>query len=120
MVVAVIGLLCAATRPSVEAGVSGSRSNIVFLLADDLGYGDVGFMGNKEISTPNLDRLAAGGARLDQFYVEPLCTPTRVALMTGRYPMRYSLQVDVIRPFHNTGSPSTSARSPRPSRKPVT
>jgi arylsulfatase A-like enzyme len=68
------------------------------ILADDLGRQDVGFMGGRQINTPHLDRLAAAGARLAQFYVQPVCSPTRAALMTGRYPMRLGLQVGVIRP----------------------
>jgi len=62
--------------------------NIVVLLADDVGWADVGFH-NPEIRTPNLDRLCEAGVRLDQFYVQPQCTPTRVALLTGRYPSRF-------------------------------
>jgi len=71
------------------------KPNIVYILADDLGWKDVGFHGS-DIRTPNIDRLAAGGARLEQFYAEPMCTPTRAALMTGRYPFRYGLQTIVI------------------------
>jgi arylsulfatase A-like enzyme len=67
-------------------------------MADDLGRKDVGFMGGEQIKTPHLDKLAASGARLNQFYVQPVCSPTRAALMTGRYPMRLGLQVGVIRP----------------------
>lgn len=80
-----------------------NRPNIVFILADDLGRADVGFNGGKEIKTPN--RLAAGGARLEQFYVQPVCSPTRAALMTGRYPMRHGLQVGVVRPWAQYGLP---------------
>ncbi|MGH9419786.1 MAG: sulfatase-like hydrolase/transferase, partial [Thermoanaerobaculia bacterium] len=69
--------------------------NIVFILADDLGWKDVGFHGS-DILTPNLDRLAKTGAVLEQFYVQPMCTPSRAALMTGRYPSRYGLQTAVI------------------------
>ena len=71
------------------------RPHILYIVADDLGYADVGFHGS-DIKTPNLDELAAGGARLGQFYTQPLCTPTRAALMTGRYPLRYGLQTGVI------------------------
>lgn len=71
------------------------RPHILYILADDLGFADVGFHGS-DIRTPNLDRLAAEGAELAQFYTQPLCTPTRAALMTGRYPLRYGLQVGVI------------------------
>jgi len=80
------------------------RPNIVYLLMDDLGWKDVGFHGS-EIKTPNLDQLAASGARLEQFYVMPLCTPTRAALLTGRYPMRYGLQTGVNRPWADWGLP---------------
>jgi arylsulfatase A-like enzyme len=78
--------------------------NIVFLLADDLGWQDVGFHGS-EIRTPNIDRLATAGVRLEQFYVQPVCSPTRASLMTGRYPIRTGLQVGVIRPWADYGLP---------------
>ncbi len=71
------------------------KPNILFILADDLGWKDVGFHGS-DIRTPNLDKLAVAGVRLEQFYAQPMCTPTRAALMTGRYPMRYGLQTAVI------------------------
>jgi arylsulfatase A-like enzyme len=76
----------------------------VILLADDLGWNDVGYHGGT-IATPHLDRLAASGVRLEQFYVQPVCTPTRAALMTGRYPIRYGLQVGVIKPWATYGLP---------------
>jgi arylsulfatase A-like enzyme len=72
------------------------KPNIVYIVADDLGWKDVGFNGATDLKTPNLDALAAGGARLVQFYVQPMCTPTRAAIMTGRYPFRYGLQTAVI------------------------
>jgi arylsulfatase A-like enzyme len=80
------------------------KPNIVVLLADDLGWKDVGWHGS-EIPTPNLDRLANTGAQLDFFYVQPVCSPTRAALMTGRYPMRHGLQVGVVRPWAQYGLP---------------
>lgn len=86
------------------ASAAPERPNIVYLLADDLGWGDVGWHGG-EIKTPNLDKLAAAGARLEQFYVQPVCSPTRAALMTGRYPMRHGLQVGVVRPWAQYGLP---------------
>src|SRR5215471_1807959 len=62
--------------------------NIVFIYADDLGYGDLGVYGSK-IRTPNLDRMAAEGVRFTQFYsANPVCSPARAALLTGRYPTR--------------------------------
>jgi arylsulfatase B len=72
------------------------KPNIVHIVADDLGWKDVGFNGCTDIQTPNLDALAGAGARFTQFYVQPMCTPTRAALMTGRYPFRYGLQTAVI------------------------
>lgn len=80
------------------------RPHVVYLLADDLGWKDVGWHGGT-IRTPNLDALAAGGVRLEQFYVQPVCSPTRAALLTGRYPMRMGLQVHVIRPWADYGMP---------------
>jgi arylsulfatase A-like enzyme len=76
--------------------------SIVYLLADDLGRDDVGWRGS-EIRTPNLDKLARTGAELEQYYVQPVCTPTRASIMTGRYPMRYGLQVGVIKPWVDYG-----------------
>lgn len=78
--------------------------HIIFFIADDMGWGDVGFHGGK-IPTPHLDKLAESGVRLDQFYVQPVCTPTRGALMTGRYPMRLGLQLGVVRPWASHGLP---------------
>ncbi|HKD17414.1 MAG TPA: arylsulfatase, partial [Thermoanaerobaculia bacterium] len=72
------------------------KPNIVYIVADDLGWKDVGFNGATDLKTPNIDALAAGGVKLEQFYVQPMCTPTRAAIMTGRYPFRYGLQTAVI------------------------
>jgi len=69
--------------------------NIVYVIADDLGWKDVGFHGS-DIRTPSLDALAAGGTRLEAFYAQPMCTPSRAALLTGRYPFRYGLQTSAI------------------------
>ena len=78
------------------ANAAENKPNIVHIVADDLGWKDVGFNGCADIKTPNIDALAAGGAKFTQFYVQPMCTPTRAALMTGRYPFRYGLQTAVI------------------------
>src|SRR5206468_2852000 len=93
VLLALLGVLV----PAVARAADGP--NVVFLLADDLGREDCGFMGGKEIKTPNIDKLAAAGAVLDAFYVQPVCSPMRAALLTGRYPMRHGLQVGVVRPW---------------------
>jgi arylsulfatase I/J len=88
----------AAAIPGLNASAFADETqppHIIYILADDLGWKDVGFHGS-DIKTPNIDRLAETGARLEQFYVEPMCTPTRAALLTGRYPLRYGLQTGVI------------------------
>ena len=81
---------------SVTALAVQTKPNIVHIVADDLGWKDVGFNGCTDIKTPHLDKLCAEGAKLTQFYVQPMCTPTRAALLTGRYPFRYGLQTAVI------------------------
>lgn len=81
------------------------RPHILHIVADDLGWKDVGYHGS-DIRTPNLDALAKGGMRLEQFYAQPMCTPTRAALMTGRYPLRYGLQTAVIASGHEYGLPT--------------
>ena len=81
-----------------------SKPNIVFILADDLGYTDLGSYGAKEIKTPNLDKLAAEGMRFTDFYAPAgVCTPTRASLMTGSYPKRVGLHVGVLYPETKDG-----------------
>ncbi|MFO1064211.1 MAG: arylsulfatase [Pirellulales bacterium] len=100
----VFSLLFSLSAVGVQAADSGSKPNIVLILADDLGRHDCGFMGGP-VKTPNLDKLAGTGTKLDAFYVQPVCSPTRAALMTGRYPMRHGLQVGVVRPWAQYGLP---------------
>jgi len=70
------------------AGPAQRRPNVLLILTDDQGYGDVGCHGNDKLKTPNLDRLAAEGVEFTHFYVSPVCAPTRSSLMTGRYNYR--------------------------------
>ena len=96
---ALFGVLAAAlacTVAATSAPAAERKPNVVHIVVDDLGWKDVGFNGCTDIKTPNLDKLAAGGAKFTQFYAQPMCTPTRAALMTGRYPFRYGLQTAVI------------------------
>jgi len=100
-------ILAAVLAPGIAAPATETtapRPNIVFILSDDHGWADVGWH-STEIKTPHLDRLAAAGAKLEQFYVQPVCSPTRAAFLTGRYPMRHGLQVGVVRPWSQYGLP---------------
>ena len=81
-------------------------------MADDLGNADVGYHGG-EVKTPNIDKLAAEGVRLESFYGMPVCTPSRAELMTGRYAMRYGLQTLVIFPSHTYGLPTDERTLPQ-------
>ena len=94
----------ASSRPSSSAQPSGAP-NIVLILADDLGYGDLASYGHPLIRTPRLDRLAAEGIRLTSYYSgAPACTPARAALLTGRYPQRVGLG-SVLMPESKNGIP---------------
>jgi arylsulfatase A-like enzyme len=81
-----------------HAGAVALRPNILFLLQDDGGYNGLGYMnerlfpGKPRLHTPRLDALAAGAVKLTQFYTQPLCSPTRSAFLTGRYPIRLGTQ----------------------------
>ena len=81
-------------------------------MADDLGNADLGYRGG-EIKTPNIDKLATEGVRMESFYGQPVCTPSRAALMTGRYPMRHGLQTLVIFPSHKYGLPTDERTLPQ-------
>ena len=78
------------------------QPNIIFILADDMGYNDVGYHNPKVIS-PNIDDLARSGIRLEQNYVQPKCTPSRAALMTGMYPYHIGRQNGIIKPTGEFG-----------------
>ena len=81
-------LICLFVMSSVLAAQSGARPNVLLILTDDQGYGDLGYHGNPVIHTPVLDSLAAESVRFANFYVSPVCAPTRASLMTGRYSLR--------------------------------
>ncbi len=89
-----------------------NQPNIILIMADDLGNADVGYHGS-DIKTPNIDKLANEGVRLENFHGMPVCTPSRAALMTGRYPMRYGLQTLVIFPNHSYGLPTDERTLPQ-------
>ncbi|MCD7970591.1 MAG: sulfatase-like hydrolase/transferase [Alistipes sp.] len=87
---------------SAGAAVAQDRPNVVIILVDDLGWGDVGFHGS-EIPTPNIDRLAREGIEMDRFYTAPVSSPTRAGLMTGRYPHRFGIRETVLPPWREYG-----------------
>src|SRR6187397_1886515 len=93
-------LVLAACLP-VAAGLAASadRPNIILIMADDLGYGDLGCYGAPNIATPNIDRMAAEGTGLNSFYGAPVCAPSRAQLMTGCYPTRVGMARN---PFPNS------------------
>ena len=87
----------AAAQPATAA-----PPNVIILLADDLGWADVGYHGGP-IETPAIDRLAREGVQLDRFYSAPICSPTRAALMTGRDPLKLGIAYDQIHPWYSVG-----------------
>ena len=96
-----------APAPSVEPPLP----NIVLIVPDDLGRHDVSFHGG-DIATPNIDRIAAEGVRLERFYSAPICSPTRAGLMTGRYPIRFGLMRAVIVPWRDYGMDTSEVTLP--------
>jgi len=90
-VAAVIAVIAPAAR-SLAAEDKPAPPNIVLLMSDDQGWGDVGFNGNQRLKTPHLDAMAAAGVRFNRFYAAaPLCSPTRGSCLTGRYPFRFGI-----------------------------
>lgn len=82
-----------------------TKPNVLLIVADDLGYADVGFNGGRHIATPNLDRLASDSVVFDDFRACPICSPTRAGLMTGRWPIRFGLMRAVVPPWSTHGLP---------------
>src|SRR5512137_69396 len=78
--------------PALQAGDPPAKPNILLIVADDLGWADVGWHGGK-FKTPHLDKLVREGVELDRHYVQPVCTPTRTALMSGRWTSRWGPHV---------------------------
>ncbi|MES2722271.1 MAG: sulfatase [Pseudomonadota bacterium] len=88
--------------------MTGRQPNFIVILADDLGYGDLGCDGGTIIRTPNLDQMASEGVRFTDFYASAnVCTPSRAGLLTGRYAIRSGLAHEVIQPADTTGLPLT-------------
>src|SRR5512136_2734574 len=96
---------------------AGKAPNMIIILADDLGYADLGCYGHPSIRTPNLDRMATEGLRFTDFYAAAeVCTPSRAALMTGRYPIRSGMchdQFRVLRRISTGGLPAEEITLPQ-------
>lgn len=98
MKASVLLLLCTIASLASALGRAADKPNIVIIYADDLGYGDLSCYGHPSIRTPNLDRMAAEGMRFTDFYsAAEVCTPSRAALLTGRYPIRSGMCHDDFR-----------------------
>ncbi len=100
-----LGLAAAATSTKLSATAK-RRPNIVLIVADDLGWGDLGCYGSPFIRTPHIDALARGGVRMTDFYASAnVCTPSRAGMLTGRYPIRTGLAHEVIQAKDSKGLP---------------
>src|SRR6476659_7879867 len=88
--------------PYLASAGDAKRPNIIMIMVDDYGYECVGANGGGSYKTPNLDRLAATGMRFTHCYVQPLCTPTRVQLMTGIYNVRNYIHFGLLDPKQTT------------------
>ncbi|MDR3635913.1 MAG: sulfatase [Isosphaeraceae bacterium] len=100
-------VFCLVQVPATSRADGGPRPNIVLIVADDLGYADLGFQGGRDVPTPHLDALAAGGVRCSNGYVSgPYCSPTRAGLLTGRYQQRFGHEFNPgERPNEQVGLP---------------
>src|SRR5918993_3372930 len=89
-------VLLALSAAVVVPAAAQRRPNIVIIVADDMGYGDIGVHGSKDIPTPNIDSLAKAGIRFTDAYVSgPYCSPTRAGLLTGKYPQRFGHEFNI-------------------------
>jgi arylsulfatase A-like enzyme len=101
---------------SAVAAAAQSKPNVVLIIMDDVGYGDYGAYGAPDIKTPNIDRLARDGVRFTDFYAAPNCSPTRAALVTGRYQQRVRIEAplgNASTPARDQGLPATGRSLPQ-------
>src|SRR5688572_12611712 len=92
----ITSLAFAVTAHAAQNHAALTRPNIVFIMADDLGYGDLGSYGHPRIKTPHLDQLAAEGTRYTQYYTHAVCSPSRAALLTGQHPARWQIYAPIV------------------------
>ena len=119
-------LLLACTLATVAAASAPPPPNVLLIVADDYGHNDIGYQQNAPTTsnlnphgfnttnvpllTPTLDRLAAEGMKLNNYYVQPVCSPTRGTILTGRYPSHTGIGPDVIRPTHPYAMPKREGK----------
>ena len=99
-----LGVLMVGASAFQAQAPSAGRPNVVLIITDDVGYGDIGSYGAPDVRTPHIDSLARDGTRLTDFYASPVCTPTRAALVTGRYQQRVMLERPLASPSGPDGA----------------
>ena len=102
LVLSLLGLFAATRGAVVALAAAPQKPNVILIMADDMGYECLGCYGSAAYKTPNLDRLAAGGIRFDHCYSQPLCTPSRVKIMTGKYNFRNYEEFGYLNPRERT------------------
>jgi arylsulfatase A-like enzyme len=118
-VFALLAILACATPAAAQAPAAvqatASRPNVILIITDDVGYGDIGSYGAPDIKTPNIDSLAKNGTRLTDFYAAPNCSPTRAMLISGRYQQRYRIEnpLPAARVAMEQGLPATGRTLPQ-------
>ncbi len=107
-------LLCLLVSALLLGAAEPTKPNFVFVLIDDMGWGDFSCFGNTEAKTPNIDRLAAEGLRFEQFYVNsPICSPSRCSFVTGQYPQRWRINSFLESRAANDGKGNAQWLDPR-------
>ena len=99
-----VALLLPAHGPVAGSHRLKPRPSVLFVLSDDLGYANLGYH-QPFVQTPHIDRIARAGIRLESYYVQPICSPTRSSLMTGRYTYRLGTQAEIIETYVPFGVP---------------
>ena len=109
-------VVCLSAFPAAAQTAAPAKPNVVLIVTDDVGYGDIGSYGAPDVKTPSIDSLAHDGVRLTDFYAAPQCTPTRAALISGRYQQRFRLEAALSgrkTPAGKTGLPAAGYSLPQ-------
>ena len=108
-------VVCLSAISAAAQSPAATKPNVVLIVTDDVGYGDLGSYGAPDIKTPSIDSLARDGVKLTDFYAAPQCTPTRAALISGRYQQRFRLEAAMGGPktAPNSGLPATGYSLPQ-------